>query len=118
MERNPNRTGWGVEFDELNDYRAPRDVTPVRRVAKEPWSFWISGGHDSLVRSLKFFMNAGEHNGDPDFAAYGTATDFLRAFVGNEWTNQTVFAPQPTRRRAIEPVMSKDGGVSGISPTG
>ena len=34
-----------------------------------------------------------------DFVTFGTATEYLRAVVGNEWTNQMVFSQHPTVSR-------------------
>src|SRR4051794_31819208 len=36
---------------------------------------------------------------DVDFISFGLATEYLRAFVGNEWTNQMVFGQHPTVSR-------------------
>lgn len=40
-----------------------------------------------------------ESRPDVDFVAFGMATEYLRAVVGNEWTNQMVFSEHPTVSR-------------------
>jgi hypothetical protein len=40
---------------------------------------------------------------DVDFITFGLATEYLRAFVGNEWTNQMVFGQHPTVSRDYRP---------------
>jgi hypothetical protein len=37
---------------------------------------------------------------DADFVTFGMATEYLRAFVDNEWTNQMVFSQHPTVSRS------------------
>ena len=47
---------------------------------------------DSLRGCARFLMeNHPSGEPDVDFIVYGIATEFLRAFVGNEWTNQMIF---------------------------
>ena len=37
-----------------------------------------------------------DRKGDETFVSFGIATEYLRAVVGNEWTNQMVFSQHPT----------------------
>ena len=37
---------------------------------------------------------------DADFVTFGMATEYLRTFVDNEWTNQMVFGQHPTVSRS------------------
>ncbi len=41
-----------------------------------------------------------EGTADTDYVAFGMAAEYLRAVVGNEWTNQMVFEMHPTVDRA------------------
>jgi len=40
---------------------------------------------------------------DADFVTFGMATEYLRGFVDNEWTNQLVFGEHPTVARSNRP---------------
>ncbi len=48
------------------------------------------------------FLSAHQPSGaaDADFVTFGIATEYLRAFVNNEWTNQMVFGQNPTVSRS------------------
>ena len=48
------------------------------------------------------FLRAHQPSGaaDADFVTFGMATEYLRAFVDNEWTNQMVFGQNPTVSRS------------------
>lgn len=56
---------------------------------------------DSLAGCARFLR---EHHPtgapDADFVTFGMATEYLRAFVDNEWTNQMVFGEHPTVARS------------------
>jgi hypothetical protein len=59
---------------------------------------------DSLKSCSRFIRD--HHSGaraDVDFVTFGTATEYLRAVVGNEWTNQMVFSEHPTVSRPNRP---------------
>ena len=51
------------------------------------------------------FLRDGHPHGEAhsDYIAFGMATEYLRAFVDNEWTNQVVFAEHPTVDRGNRP---------------
>ena len=56
---------------------------------------------DSLKGCARFIRDRfPERKADADFVAFGTATEYLRAVVGNEWTNQMVFSEHPTVSRS------------------
>lgn len=56
---------------------------------------------DSL-RGCASFLRERHPSGvpDADFVTFGMATEYLRAFVDNEWTNQMVFGEHPTVARS------------------
>jgi hypothetical protein len=52
---------------------------------------------ESCARDLREHHPSGTP--DVDFISFGLATEYLRASVGNEWTNQMVFGQHPTVSR-------------------
>lgn len=56
---------------------------------------------DSLARCARFLREHGPTGAsDADFVAFGMATEYLRALVDNEWTNQMVFGEHPIVARS------------------
>jgi hypothetical protein len=52
---------------------------------------------ESCARDLREHHPSGTP--DVDFISFGLATEYLRAFVDNEWTNQMIFGQHPTVSR-------------------
>ena len=56
---------------------------------------------ESLTRCARFLRERHASGAaDADFVRFGMATEYLRAFVDNEWTNQMVFGQHPTVSRS------------------
>jgi hypothetical protein len=56
---------------------------------------------ESLSGCAKFLRDSySRGQADADFITFGMATEYLRRFVDNEWTNQMVFGQHPTVSRA------------------
>jgi hypothetical protein len=56
---------------------------------------------ESCARDLRGHHPSGTP--DVDFVTFGLATEYLRAFVDNEWTNQMVFGQHPAVSRDYRP---------------